>query len=58
MSEGGDIAFHVSRESPDEVVDLVPHGRIDSHLVIEEGQIVCDCIGKCKEPDFKAKLNC
>lgn len=50
MTEGGDIGFkvyHVPENSKD-VIELVPISRIESHLVMEEGEIICDYIGKCK----------
>lgn len=56
MTEGGDIGFrvyHVStaiqnNSSNEEIVELVPVSRIESHLVMEEGEIVCDYVGKCE----------
>ncbi len=51
MSEGGDIAFRVSMKDKvgEGVVDLVPLERIESHLVMEEGQIKVDAVGICKQ---------
>ena len=57
LSEGGDVGFGISRISSNEIVELVPHGRVDSHLLIEEGQIVCDCIGKCKNYCFFSAMS-
>ena len=56
MTEGGDIGFrvyHVSTasqnsSSKEEIVELVPVSRIESHLVMEEGEIICDYVGKCE----------
>ncbi len=49
MTEGGDLAYRVYRKSPEDgTVDLVPHSRVESHLYIEEGQILCESTGKCK----------
>lgn len=51
MTEGGDIGFrvyHVPDETKEDVIEMVPESRIESHLVMEEGEIVCDYIGKCK----------
>ena len=49
MTEGGDIAYRIYRQCPleDEVVELLPLHRVDSHLMMEEGEIVCDIIGQC-----------
>lgn len=49
MSEGGDIGFCVSFKNSETVVDLLPRDRVDSHLIMEEGQIICDQIGKCNQ---------
>ncbi len=49
MTEGGDLAYRVYRKNAEEgTVDLVPHGRVESNLYIEEGQILCESTGKCK----------
>ncbi|EFX85375.1 hypothetical protein DAPPUDRAFT_314193 [Daphnia pulex] len=48
MTEGGDIGFriyHVAGSKQD-IVEVVPVSRIESHLVMEEGEIICDYIGK------------
>lgn len=49
MTEGGDIGFRVYHQADDtsQVIELVPVSRIESHLVMEEGEVVCDCVGKC-----------
>lgn len=48
MTEGGDIGFRVYYKSPEEgSEDLVPFSRIESHLVTEEGEIICTRTGKC-----------
>lgn len=52
MTEGGDIGFRVyhianSINSKEEIVEMVPISRIESHLVMEEGELVCEYIGKC-----------
>ena len=41
MTDEGDIGFHVYYKEDGEKVDVVPYERIDSHLSIEEGEIVC-----------------
>lgn len=49
MTEGGDISYRVyTKNNKNNSDDLVPHCRVDSHLVMEEGQISCDQPGKCK----------
>ena len=49
MTEGGDIGFRVYFKSAEEgPVDLVPLSRIESHLVTEEGELICVNPGKCK----------
>ena len=51
MTEGGDIGFRVYYKDSEGVVeDLVSLSRIESHLVIEEGEIVCNRTGKCNFP--------
>lgn len=48
MTEGGDIGFRVYYKDPqDGVVDFIPLDRIESHLVTEEGEIICEKSGKC-----------
>lgn len=55
MTEGGDIGFRVYYKDPEEgVVDLVPLDRIESHLVIEEGEIICNKTGKCNTFFYKS----
>lgn len=50
MTEGGDIGFRVYYKSAEEgIEDLVPFSRIESHLVTEEGQLICSKTGKCKQ---------
>ncbi|EFX85396.1 hypothetical protein DAPPUDRAFT_238038 [Daphnia pulex] len=47
MTEGGDIGFKVYYKSAEEgIVDLVPLSRIESHLITEEGQYICEDPGK------------
>ncbi|KAK4004693.1 hypothetical protein OUZ56_006421 [Daphnia magna] len=47
MTEGGDISYRVyTKNNKNNSDDLVPHCRVDSHLVMEEGQISCDQPGK------------
>ena len=51
MTGGGDIGFRVYYKDSEGVVeDLVSLSRIESHLVIEEGEIVCNRTGKCNSP--------
>lgn len=51
MTEGGDIEFriyHVTISEKEEIIEVVPVSRIESHLVMEEGEIICDYTGKCE----------
>jgi len=50
MTEGGDIAYRIYRKCPLEegVTELVPMHRVDSHLIMEQGEIACDSIGMCR----------
>jgi isopentenyl diphosphate isomerase/L-lactate dehydrogenase-like FMN-dependent dehydrogenase len=48
MTEGGDIGFKIYYKSAEEgTVDLVSLSRIESHLVMEEGELTCTNPGKC-----------
>ncbi|XP_046460824.1 SEC14-like protein 2 [Daphnia pulex] len=47
MTEGGDIRYRVYiKKSKGNVVDVIPLDRVDSHLMMEEGQFTCDEPGK------------
>lgn len=49
ITEGGDIGFRVYYKHPKEgTVDLVPHERVQSQMLAEEGQLVCEKEGNCK----------
>ncbi len=54
MSEGNDIGFGVFRRTADErqkageMVEVVTSERVNSHMVPEDGSIVCDTPGTCK----------
>lgn len=49
MTEGGDIGFRLYFKDPNgDIVDLIPLSRVDSHLVMEYGEITCDQSGKCE----------
>jgi hypothetical protein len=49
MTEGGDIRFRVyTKNSKGNTNELIPLCRVDSHLAMEEGQIICDEPCKCK----------
>lgn len=49
MTEGGEIAFRVYHKSSDNnKVELVPMNKVESHLFIEEGQLICEFLGLCK----------
>jgi hypothetical protein len=48
MTEGGDIGFRVYYKSSDkDTDDLVPLSRIESHLIMEEGEFICANPGQC-----------
>ena len=47
MTEGGDIGYRIYCKTDQGVVDLVPLERVESHLFMEEGQLVCDRVGTC-----------
>lgn len=48
MTEGGEIAYRIYRENLEEgKADLIPLDRVESHLFMEEGQLVCDVPGTC-----------
>lgn len=43
ITEGGDIGFRVYYKNPKEGnIDLVPLERVQSHMLAEEGQLVCE----------------
>jgi hypothetical protein len=48
MTEGGDIKFGLSIKHAKITNDLVALSHVDSHLIMEEGEIVCEQPGKCK----------
>ncbi len=48
MTEGGDIAYRVFHKVGSEVVDLIPSGKVESDLLMEKGQIICEDVGKCE----------
>lgn len=53
MTEGGDIAYRVyHKTAQNEIVELVPHSRVDSNLFNEEGELECENAGKCKDAKF------
>lgn len=49
MTVEGDIAFRIyfKHEETGLVEDLIKSERVDSHLMMEEGLIVCELPGKC-----------
>ena len=48
MSEGGDIGFRVYYKNKEEgTADVVSFSRIESHLFMEEGELICSSTGKC-----------
>jgi len=48
LSIRGDIAFAVYRKKNEELIPVVPHGRVDCHMSPEEGEIDCEYCGLCK----------
>ncbi|XP_057372671.1 SEC14-like protein 2 [Daphnia carinata] len=46
MTEGGDIEFRVYNSNLNDEEDLLPPNRVDSHLVMEEGELTCHQPGK------------
>lgn len=59
MTEGSDIGLHVfytdNNNGKEGAVELVPFARIESHLVMEEGEIICEAVGKCNV-QFRCKF--
>lgn len=49
MTQGGDINFRLyhKNQSNKDIVVVLPLDRVDSHLLMEEGQITCQNTGKC-----------
>jgi len=49
MTEGGEIAYRVFRKtaSLSEIEELIPSNKVESHLMFEENEIICDSPGKC-----------
>ena len=48
MSEGGDLSYRIFYKSKDDVVEnLVPLDRVESHILMEDGVLVCEQAGKC-----------
>ncbi|XP_057372735.1 SEC14-like protein 2 [Daphnia carinata] len=41
MTEGGDVGFRIYKKDSKDKDDLIPNERVDSHLIMEEGQIEC-----------------
>ena len=56
-TDEGDIAFAVYRKKGDELIDLVPRERVDSHVCVEEGEVICDDAGLCEYNRLTAPLN-
>jgi len=47
LSEGGDVDFRVYYKNTDGIAnDLIPRNRVQSHLFMEEGEIICDLPGE------------
>jgi hypothetical protein len=45
MTDGGDIGFRILNKNAEEIVPL---NRVDSHIIMEEGQVTCNEPGQCK----------
>ena len=48
MTEGGDLKFRVYNSKITN--DLIPLSQVESHSVMEEGELICDQPGQCKWP--------
>ena len=48
MTVEGDIGFHIYRVQAKEKTDVVPLCRVDSHVFMEDGEIVCTQAATCK----------
>ena len=52
LTEGGDISYRIyckKRGDESSIIELMPLDRVERHLIMEEGQIICDQIGKCNQ---------
>nr|CAH0109450.1 unnamed protein product [Daphnia galeata] len=41
MTEGGDIKYRIYNKNSNVTNDFVPLSQVDSHMVMEEGEIIC-----------------
>lgn len=49
MSVSGNIAYRIYRKTELGAEDLlVPLEKVDCHLFMEEGELICEKTGKCK----------
>ena len=51
ITEDADISFGIycpPTTNNDEELEVVPRTRVDSHLLMEEGEIYCSHLGTCK----------
>ena len=48
MTVGYDIAFRIYKNSAGTEIELVPSNKTESHLMMEEGEIICETTGNCK----------
>lgn len=48
MTENGGIHFSLHCKTSTDFLEMVPASKVESHLMMEEGQITCDLIGTCK----------
>jgi hypothetical protein len=55
-TDEGDIAFAVYRKKDGQLIELVPRERVDSHVCVEEGELICDDAGLCEYNPLTAPL--
>lgn len=48
MSVSGNIAYRIYRKKGAEELLVVPLEKVDCHLLMEEGHLICEQTGKCK----------
>lgn len=49
LSEGGGIAFRIyCKTCSGENIEILPFSRVESHLFMEEGEMICELIGSCR----------
>lgn len=48
MTEEGDVAYRIYTNEDDEEFDVVKRDRVDSHQLMEQGEVVCTRQTTCK----------